>query len=247
MIRITIENKEYTTQEIQRWQEKRVQSSKRKLKKWLKRSINVADADQLALFKSQIDFEIIPVSLKNELRFSSFCTGIVVRLSGKRRKLSVAEIDVDFCDAKTMHSLYDEMMLHNTPENKLCCLRANPDHYLLQGIGNDVQEVMEITGGLPVVSLFDICYGDFSGLRSEQEDDYPVQAAGVSYLKNGLAIGAVRHQMKDTPQGCHVTLTVEFPALMPKRNIRAHQYHLACEFYNWFTEFEKRVKEGKVQ
>lgn len=138
------------------------------------------------------------------------------------------------------------MMLNNTQKNRLCCLRANPDHYLLRGIGNDVQEVLEITGGLFVVSLFDIRYGDFAGLCSPQDADYPLQAAGVSYLKNGLAIGAVRHQMKDTENGCHIKLTVEFPALMPNRNIRAHEYHLACEFYNWFSEFEKRIREEKA-
>jgi hypothetical protein len=64
----------------------------------------------------------------------------------------------------------------------------------------------------------------------------------VSYLKNGLAIGAVRHRIRDTENGCHIKLTVEFPALMPDRNIRAHQYHLACEFFNWFTEFEKWIQ-----
>lgn len=93
-----------------------------------------------------------------------------------------------------------------------------------------------------MVSLFDIRYGDYEGLCSAQEADYPIQAAGVSYLKNGLAIGAVRHQIRDTENGCHIKLTVEFPALMPDRNIRAHQYHLACEFFNWFTEFEKWIQ-----
>jgi hypothetical protein len=44
---------------------------------------------------------------------------------------------------------------------------------------------------------------------------------------------------------CHVKLAVEFPRLMPNRNIRAHQYHLACEFYNWFSEFENRIQGGK--
>lgn len=47
--------------------------------------------------------------------------------------------------------------------------------------------------------------------------------------------------MKDTAQGCHVKLMVEFPSVMPDANLRAHQYHLACEFYNWFSEFERRL------
>ena len=87
--------------------------------------------------------------------------------------------------------------------------------------------------------------GDFNGLVSEQESAYPVQAAGASYLNNGFCIGAVRHQIADTEDGCKVKLSVEFPALLPKKNIEAHERHLAIEFYNWFSEFDRRIKSRK--
>lgn len=243
MIKVTIGGKEFAVEKILQWEESRVSVAKKKLEKKLKRPVQAANAEELARFKDSLSDDEMLCAFKNELAFSNFATNIVVRLSGKRRKLSVTEIDVDFCNATTLRKMYNDMMLNNTPENRFKCLRANPDHYLLRGTGPDVQEVMEYTGGLPVVSLFDIHYGDFAGLQSVQDPDYPIQAAGVSYLKNGLAIGAVRHQMKDTKDGCHIKLTVEFPALMPDKNIRIHQYHLACEFYNWFSEFERRLRE----
>ncbi len=242
MIRVTIDGKEFPESKIRDWEKKRVQVSRRRLKRCLKQEVPASGAEELAAWKAAVPEEVLLQAFRHELAFTAFGTGLVVRLSGKRRKFSVTEIDLDFCDARSLHRLYDDMMLHNTPENKLAGLRANPDHYLLRGIGSNVQEVLEITGGLPVVSLFDIRYGDYEGLCSAQEADYPIQAAGVSYLKNGLAIGAVRHQIRDTENGCHIKLTVEFPALMPDRNIRAHQYHLACEFFNWFTEFEKWIQ-----
>ena len=103
----------------------------------------------------------------------------------------------------------------------------------------------EFTGGLPFPIQFTIRYGDFTGLVSEQESAYPVQAAGASYLNNGFCIGAVRHQIADTEDDCKVKLSVKFPALLLKKNIEAHERHLAIEFYNWFSEFDRRIKSGK--
>ncbi len=246
MITVWIDGKVFKIDKIHEWETARVKASQKKLNKKTGKHIQVTNADELAEAKAAMSDEEMMTAFRHELAFSNFFTNIIVRLSGKKRKFSVTEIDVDFCDSKCLSQMYDDMMLSNTSENRYCCLRANPDHYLLRGTAKNTQEVLEVTGGLPVVSLFDIHYGDFAGLQSPKDEDYPLQAAGVSYLKNGLAIGAVRHQMKDTESGCHIKLTVEFPLLMPNRNIKIHQYHLACEFYNWFSEFEKRTKEHKI-
>jgi len=131
-----------------------------------------------------------------------------------------------------------------TDEQMRACLRANPDHYLLKGVNATDQEVIEFTGGLLFSIQFTIRYGDFHGLVSVQEPEYSVQAAGASYLSNGFCIGAVRHQIRNAENGCKVKLSVEFPALLPKANIEAHQRHLAIEFYNWFSTFEARVAKG---
>lgn len=247
MVSVWIDGRKLKTSEILEWEQERVAVSVKMLGKKMKGKISAGNAEELAEVKYAISHEKMRALLKRQISFAKFGTGIVVRLSGGKRKISVAEIDVDFCDAQTLRKMYDDMMLNNTPENLKCCLRANPDHYLLKGDSETVQEVIEITGGLPFVSRFFIHYGDFEGLQSEQDSDYPYQAAGVSYLENGLAIGAVRHQMKDTEKGCHVKLAVEFPVLLPGWGIRAHQYHLACEFYNWFSEFERRLRKGEKE
>lgn len=242
MIRVFIDGKEVTKDAILGWESKRVSASRKLLERAQKRHIYAQNADELMKVKAAMTQDKMRSILKSRIAFGKFGTGMVVRLSGGKRKISITELDVDFCDAETLRTLYDDMMLNNTEENRRCCLRANPDHYLLRGCGENVQEVIEVTGEMPVVSHFFIRYGDFNGLQSKQEAEYPYQAAGMSYLDNGLAIGAVRHQIKNTETGCHIKLAVEFPILMPNKNIKAHQYHLACEFYNWFTEIEKRLK-----
>ena len=244
MVRVWIDGKELKTNEILDWEQKRVAVSVKLLEKKTKQKISAANAEELARVKEAIPQDKMRTLLKGQLSFAQFGTGIGVRLSRGKRKISVAEIDVDFCNAQTLRNMYDDMMLNNTKENLRSCLRANPDHYLLRGDSETVQEVIEVAGGMPFVSRFFIHYGEFEGLQSKADADYPYQAAGISYLENGLAIGAVRHQMKDTDYGCHVKLAVEFPAMLPDKGIRAHQYHLACEFYNWFSEFERRVKSG---
>ena len=244
MVSVWIDGKELKTDEILEWEQKRVAVSVRLLEKKTKQKISVSNAEELAEVKYKIPQNEMRTLLKRQLSFAQFGTGIGVWLSRGKRKISVAEIDVDFCNAQTLREMYDDMMLNNTKENLWSCLRANPDHYLLKGDSETVQEVIEVAGGMPFISRFFIHYGDFEGLQSKADPDYPYQAAGISYLENGTAIGAVRHQMKDTEQGCHVKLAVEFPAMLPDKGIRAHQYHLACEFYNWFSEFERRVKSG---
>ena len=44
---------------------------------------------------------------------------------------------------------------------------------------------------------------------------------------------AIRHQFCDEPDGFTARLTGEFPAATPPNLIRAHRWHLACEFSNW--------------
>lgn len=243
MITVSIAGHTFPTESIRGWESWRTGVSVRLLERKLGKDLSgVTTAEDLARVKYGIPQAVMLGMLRNQIRLTEAGTQAVVRMSGGRRAFSTTEIDVDFCDAATLKRYYDDMMLDNTEQNRFSCLRANPDHYLLRGVGQNVQEVLEFVGAMPLVSHFYICYGDFDGLRSPQDPDYPYQAAGVSYLENGLAIGAVRHQMKDTENGCHVKLTVEFPSLMPERYIIQHRYHLACEFFNWFSDIEKRVR-----
>ncbi|CAL9423670.1 hypothetical protein SUDANB95_01897 [Actinosynnema sp. ALI-1.44] len=49
----------------------------------------------------------------------------------------------------------------------------------------------------------------------------------------GQAIGGVRHQFRDTSEGFHARLRVEFPPLTMPHMISHHRWHLACEFGDW--------------
>ena len=245
-MRIIIAGKEIEKQQILQWEQERVAAGKRFLEKRLQTSIPVKNAEELAQFKANLSDDKMRSCLQSTLKRTTAMTNAFTKLAGTKRKISVAEIYLDFCNAVQLHEMYDDMMLNNTPENRFSCLRANPDHYLLKGVDAANQEVIEFTGGLPFPIQFTIRYGDFHGLVSRQEPEYPVQAAGASYLSNGFCIGAVRHQIADTSEGCKVKLSVEFPALLPKKNIEAHERHLAIEFYNWFSEFERRVKRAKT-
>lgn len=242
MIRVMIDDSQFTKEMIQKWEQEKTEKVYRSLKKKIPSDMDVKDADTLAQWKARIPEEKIRAILKKQNDFCSFGSDIAVILSHGKRKISIAEIDVDFCDAKTMYEMFLDMMLNNTQENILCNLRANPEHFLLKGVDENTQEIIEISGGTPFPERFFIRYGDENGLTSKKENDYPYQASGIAFLENGKVIGGVRHQMKNTIQGCHVKMMVEFPAILPDANIRAHQYHLACEFYNWFSEFERRLK-----
>lgn len=245
MVKVYIDGNELSEAAIKNWESERVISSVKLLERKTGKTLSITNADELADFKDSIPQNIMLGMLQSQIRLTEFTTNMVVKMSHGKRCFSVTEIDVDFCDAATLRRYYDDMMLNNTDRNRKSCLRANPDHYLLRATGENVQEVVEFTGAMPIVSHFFICYGDFDGLMSKKEDDYPYQAAGVSYMENGIAIGAVRHQMKDTENGCHVKLTVEFPEKMPKKYLVRHQFHLACEFFNWFTDIEQRVRTEK--
>ncbi len=155
-------------------------------------------------------------------------------LSRGKRKSSVVEIAVEGCTAEEMRDRYFRLMLKNSSKNLEHCLSANPDHYVLVGCGENVQEVIETTGGSPLPTQFYIYYGDDQGLTSTPDKSYPCQAAGICCLRDDTLIGGVRHQMRNEGNGLRAKLEVEFPSVLTKRMISEHQLHLACEFTNWF-------------
>lgn len=242
MIKVMIDGKEFPKEKILEWEKEKTEKMYHLFQKKRNHALDVVNADTFASWKASIPEEDIRAMIRKQNDFCCWGTGIAVDLSHGKRKISIAEIDTDFCDAKTLYEMFLETMLNNTEENRRCNLRANPEHFILKGIDENTQEVVEISAGTPFPERFFIRYGDENGLVSKKEIEYPFQASGVAFLENGKIIGGVRHQMKNTIPGCHIKLMVEFPAILPDRNIQAHQYHLACEFYNWFTEFERRLK-----
>lgn len=112
-------------------------------------------------------------------------------------------------------------------------LRACPDHYVIRTRADGRQEVLETTGGSPFAAMFVIDYDDVSSWSTPADPQFPHQIASVARRSDGTAIGGVRHQFRDTEDGFHARLTVEFPLPTLGRMVAGHRWHLACEFGNW--------------
>ncbi|MHA3065922.1 hypothetical protein [Lacticaseibacillus saniviri] len=176
--------------------------------------------------------------LKNRYTLGNLASKLAAQFSFGRRKYSVTELVVSE-SSLTPDQVMDKInaiMLENTPEHLYMNLATNPDHFVLLSPSQNVQEVLEITGGAPLPNRFFSHYGDESGLKSRLSEGYHVQAAGTARLADGTIIGGVRHQIKAEGDGFRFKALVEFPAILPNSIIQNHQYHLACEFRQWLSD-----------
>mgnify|MGYP001241833107 CR=1 FL=1 len=237
---ITINGKAIAPDEVLSWEEGRKSYVVKRLVRLFRIPKAEYTLDELAALKRGISDDEMRRKLKSKIAICTVGTVFLNALCCGKRKSSVAEIDLPGIDAKTVYDGYFDVMINNTEENLLLGVRANPDHYLLRGMSDNRQEVIECTGAIPFPSRFIIHYGNEKGLHSKADADYPYQAVGVCCLANGTPIGGVRHQMKDTNTGTHIRLEVEFPEALPKKILAQHQLHLACEFTNWFGAILRR-------
>lgn len=168
--------------------------------------------------------------LRRELAVAQPLANAVARISCGFRRFSVTELLVDRGSAKYFVEWFLERAARN---DEIAMLAACPDHYLIRTNAEGAQEVIETTGGSPLVGRFLIDYRDLSSLRSVPDPRYPCQAAGVARAENGLALGGVRHQFRNEGFGFRARLTVEFPAMILPGVVSAHRWHLASEFSNW--------------
>lgn len=146
-----------------------------------------------------------------------------------RRRLSVTDLYVPAGSAQQFIDFFWQCV-HNNDEKAL--LGAHPDHFV-QRIGADGRhEVLETTGGSPLAAHLFLNYEDTSSLVTPIDPAFPGQIAGVARV-DGIAVGGIRHQFRDTPPGFHARLTVEFPLPTIGHMISGHRWHLAVEFSNW--------------
>lgn len=168
-----------------------------------------------------------------EIGWSALSTRLASALSGKRRRIALTEIHVAGIDVHLLSRMLDALMLEDTPAHEALNLAACPDHHLLQPQGQ-VLEVVETTGGAPFPNRFFLDYADESGLTLPRDAAFTHQSAGTARLASGHVVGGVRHQFRAEGNGVLARLAVEFPAAVPGFMVRQHQWHLACEFSNWF-------------
>ncbi|NKY41892.1 hypothetical protein [Nocardia cerradoensis] len=184
----------------------------------------------LTTLKTGLGHAGIYALLRHELTFSERTSRIGVAASRGRTKHAVTRLEVPDYSAERFATWFNDLTTTNAETDMI---HACPDHYLVRGLPDGRQEVVETTGGSPAATRFLIDYTAGDILTIPIDPDYPIQIAGAATLDDGLVIGGVRHQFRDRDGALDALLTVQFPATVPTRLIRQHQWHLAAEFSNW--------------
>ncbi|KAF0846700.1 hypothetical protein [Nocardia caishijiensis] len=184
----------------------------------------------LLSLKTQLGHAGTYAMLKRELAISERIARLAVATSRGRVKYSVTHLRVPGLSAQRFADWFDNLVvIDDEAEMNSAC----PDHYLLRGLPDGRQEVVETTGGSPAATRFLVDYQRTDTVSVPVDPTYPVQIAGTALLDDGLVIGGVRHQFRDRDGALEALLTAQFPSAVPARNIHQHQWHLACEFSNW--------------
>lgn len=204
--------------------------------KWVKEKNIDAMRSEILRIKIQLGIEKMRSELKAKTKLANIISKFSNVLSNKR-KFSITEIVVPNTNL-TPKELLDriiEIMMVNNDKHLEINLNTNPDHYVLQEVSDDVQEVLETTGGSPLPTHFFAHYDDEEKLVSTFDPKFEVQAPGTARLEDGTIIGGVRHQVGRDKDVLRFRALVEFPAVLPNYMIKEHQLHLACEFGHWIS------------
>ncbi|ADG78831.1 hypothetical protein [Tsukamurella paurometabola] len=189
-------------------------------------------ADDLRAALTAAKLALGPVGTYAMLKRELAASERVARVGARQRRFAFAHTSIRVEDvsadgfARWFTSLVDE-------DRRVQMLSACPDHYLLRRTPSGHQEVVETTGGAPAASRFVVDYTATTGVAIPSDSTFPLQIAGEARLDDGPVIGGVRHQLRDRGGAMEASLSVQFPALTPRRLLRAHEWHLACEFGNW--------------
>lgn len=174
--------------------------------------------------------------LRKEMAFTERISRAAVAASRGRTTHSVARITAPGVSAQAFAAWFNNL---TTADDEATLIDALPDHYLLRGLPDGRQEVVEVIGGSPGATRFLVDYDNADRLSVQADTSYDVQVAGHAVLDDGLIIGGVRHQFRDNDATLEALLTVEFPALTPPWMVSAHRWHLAVEFTNWIIAFDR--------
>ena len=233
-MKIIIDGKSISKQELDQWKKKRYSKAIKNLKK---RIVIVDDMDVMARkvteIKMQYSYDEMVELLKNKLRLAEKIMKLACTVSRGKRKFSITEIEMSGISAKEIIEGIDELMLTQSRENDEVNLSACPEHYVLRPLGGNILEVIETTGNSPLPVQFFIEYDNETGIQTPRDYSYEYQSVGIAKLKNGTLLGGVRHQFKETKDGFKARLVVEFPSGCPNSIVKSHQMHLACEFSYW--------------
>ncbi|WP_336083013.1 hypothetical protein [Nocardia sp. SSK8] len=180
--------------------------------------------------KTQLGHAGIYAAFRRELALSERLARVGVAVSRGRAEYSVTWLRAPGLSAEQFAAWFGNLVV---ADDEIAMTDACPDHYLLRGLPDGRQEVVETTGGAPAATRFLVDYTRTDAVSIPVDPAYPIQIAGTAFLDDGLAIGGVRHQFRDRDGALEALLTVQFPASVPARLRHQHEWHLACEFGNW--------------
>ena len=235
-MKIIINGKSISKQELDQWKKKRYSKAIKNLKKRIE---IIDDMDAMARkvteIKMQYSYNEMVELLKNKLWLSEKIMKLACTASKGKRKFCITEIEMSGISAKEIIDGIDDLMLIQSRKNDEVNLSACPEHYVLRPLGENTLEVIETTGNSPLPVQFFIEYNNEAGIQTSRDYSYEYQSTGIARLKDGTLLGGVRHQFKETKDGFKARLVVEFPSSCPDSIIKSHQMHLACEFSYWFN------------
>lgn len=195
----------------------------------------------LAALKAGLGSGGIRTMMQSKCRRSAFAIKAVLALSAGRKKLCTIDLLADGTDAK---GFLDWFMHTHESNDEAQMLGANPDHWLIQRKQDGRQEVIETVGSSPLPSHIFIKFDDEQRPALQQDPAFPVQLVATARLPNGRIAGSVRHQFRDEGDGLRARLGIEFPLAFPGPVVRAHKWHLACEFSNWIEAAARDAGRG---
>ncbi|HET7054505.1 MAG TPA: hypothetical protein VFI09_11380 [Solirubrobacterales bacterium] len=191
----------------------------------------LARRDVLVARKLELGHDGLERLLARELRLSAHAGRAMAALARGRRRLCTIELSGSGGSAEAMPGYYKTAM---ETGDEAALLAASPDHYVLCEGAEGVQQVIETTGGSPFAARIFLDESDTASVTTRADPEFSTQWVSVGRVRQGgPPSGAIRHQFADHPNGFRVRLTGEFPAAAPARLVRAHKWHLACEFSNW--------------
>lgn len=229
-ITATINGRQVSRADVLAWEDKRIDAAAKKLGVPAPEPMPVGERREewLQIKRALGDDEMLR-RLERDARIADIVGRAQASLS-RRRRICVTELHVPGGTAQEFADWFTEITFSS---NQDAMERSCPDHFVLRMAGGR-QQVLETNGGSPFAALFDIDYDDVSSLVTPIDPQFPVRLDGVAISSTGRPIGGVRHQFRDTADGVHARLLVEFPLPMLQTVISGHQWHLACEFSNWF-------------
>lgn len=219
----------FSRADVLAWEDKRIDAAARKI------GVVPPSAGQVSVRREEFVEIKQAVGSDELLRRLAWNTTIADRMGvaqasvSSRRRRCVTELFVPGGSAQQFTEWFNDITFTS---NEYEMVRACPDHFVLRFVDGK-QQVLETNGGSPFTALFDIDYDDVSSITTPVDPGFPYRLDGVAIGSNGKPIGGVRHQFRDTPDGIHGRLLVEFPLPMIGAVIRGHRWHLACEFSNW--------------